>query len=185
MYFLVDVETGGIDPHTTSLLTASFWLINDQLNMDDRVNLRVKHDVYKVSSGALAVNHIDILAHDREAAPIDALSELITSRLVDWVAQNNGNRLIPVGHNVDFDLNWLKVSFPKVEWSKFLDYHKIDTQVIARYLQMAGKLPIELKISLVSLARFFDIPHAAHTADGDCAATLDLLKAMMHPKVLA
>lgn len=187
MYLALDIETGGLDPVTTSLLTAHFAIVDDEFNILDEHGFALKHDIYHVTGGALNVNHISIEEHDKIAQPLDTvvnnLNHFLRKHALIFKGHNaEGDpmhdeiQLIPLGHNVAFDVRSLQHTLKQVQW-KFVSYRVMDTQVAARFLQICGKLPLENKCSLRALAEYFKIEDKeAHTARGDVLVTIEVMK---------
>jgi hypothetical protein len=193
-YLFKDCESGGIDPRETSLLTGFFAVTDDCFNIQATLDLAIKYPVYKVCSKALEVNKIDLVQHEANAVTVAEAENALNQFLKPFAQKVRPDLgrpvmneddlittpLIPVGHNVGFDVEFCKVSLPGVKWSKYVSYRVLDTQVIGRFLQLQGKLPADLSISLRSLAQYFDIKdEAAHTAEGDVLVTIDVFKHLL------
>jgi len=185
MYIILDVETGGIDPVEQSLLTGYLQLLDDGLNQISDFTFALKNNTYRVSATSLDINKINLIEHDKVAESKGA----IAVRLYNWLENNLKSKelAIPIGHNVNFDLKFMKENFPYCpqsvslkKWEDYIHYRTLDTQVVARFLQMAGFISKDNKCSLRDLARELNIKDtAAHTADGDVAVTLSVLKHLL------
>ena len=181
MYIALDVETGGIGSDK-SLLTAFLAVLDKNFNIIDQLDLKVKPDdgIYKVTAEALGINGINLVKHEAEAIPESKVGTL----LYNFLQQHNPNgksKLIPVGHNVGFDIKFLQSKVISAgNWDKFVSYRLLDTGVIAQYMKVKGRIPESVSGSLGSLAKFFDVPkQVAHTADGDVRMTIDVLKGLL------
>lgn len=178
MYLLGDVETGGLDPTKTSLLTASFVLVSDGLKPVDHLNIVIKHDIYHVQSQALAINKINLANHDYSACTVQEAEDTLNVTLSSWYEQNGG-ALSPIGQYWQFDDNFLRTSLPDVRWNVFLSRDILDTKYIASFLIRCGLMP-KMSTSLGKLADYYGIVHEQdHTAHGDCETTLQVLRAMI------
>jgi len=140
----------------------------------DKLDLIIKPDdgVYSVTVGALSVNKIDLVEHDKKAIK---QSEAKT-KFLDFLSKHSqfqSNKLKLISHNTAFDKNWLQTKFlPITEWENYFSRRPIDTQTTAVFLQEAGKLPPTITCALTSLAEYFCIDQSgAHTARGDCEMT--------------
>lgn len=84
-------------------------------------------------------------------------------------------KLIPCGHNINFDLQHLEHFYRGLGYDNFLgclDYHHIDTMVIANFLKDKGKLDQKQRTSLGDLCMRFGIPmENQHDALCDITAT--------------
>jgi DNA polymerase III alpha subunit (gram-positive type) len=177
MFICLDTETGGLDPKRHTLLTASFRILDADLRQVDGIDLFIAPDEeYRVTAGALQVNRIDILDHSRRAvSPLEARLRLI--ELLDRWAKP---RLTPIGHNIMFDLNFIHEHLlPKHEWEARVSYRVMDTQVIALFLQLTGKLKASSS-SLMGLALSLGVPQkAAHTAADDAEVTAEVFRRLV------
>jgi DNA polymerase III epsilon subunit-like protein len=88
-------------------------------------------------------------------------------------------RAMPVGHNVQFDIQFMKWAFNQylrpLSYDNLFDYHSIDSFQIAFF----KKVQIERSMKytqLTDLTRFYGIIHDAHQAMGDVEATVEVLK---------
>ena len=70
------------------------------------LHLRLKHPEYGVEASALAVNGIDLLAHDQVAQPPQDAAQALR----DYAAEVG--RVMLGGHNFDFDLAFLRPLLP-------------------------------------------------------------------------
>jgi DNA polymerase III epsilon subunit-like protein len=179
-YLVLDTETGGFEG--TSLLTACFLVTDEAFNELDQLMLKMKPDdgKYIVTGESLRVNGIDLKTHDTEAIPYREAGV----KLYDFLNGNSilgSEKLIPVGHNVVFDI--LKIQeflISKEKWSRFVSYRTLDTATIARACIAAGLLPTSLSGSLSSIAEYFNIDtSAAHSADGDVAMAVLVLENLL------
>lgn len=177
MYLAIDSETGGIDPKTTCLLTATFFVLDHKFELVDKLESFIKYPVYQVSAGALNVNKINLVEHEVKAKERSEVGFEVDAFLAKYSRQE---RLTVIGQNVAFDIGFLKEWLPEVNWSTRISYRVIDTYPIAQYLQLVGLLPFGLKLSLGGLAEHFQIEHEnAHDATADVITTVAVLKKML------
>lgn len=180
MRFLAnDCETGGIG-HDKSLLTAYFVALDTKFNPIDDLYLRMKpvDGIYKVQAEALAINGINLIEHDKIAETPDICMQKLIA-FVEMHSDKGKDRLVPIGHNVAFDIQFYKHAILRrpTQMDKYVDYRCLDTCVIAKFLQLTGKLPPNMKISLDELAKFFRIPKPeVHDAKTDTLVSVDVLK---------
>lgn len=180
-FISLDVETGGIGKDK-SLLTAYFMVMDEAGNKVTDLDLRIKPEdkIYHVTAEALSINKINLVSHDAEAIT----DREAGSRLYEFlrlVSQDGKQKLIPVGHNVKFDIDfiWEKL-LSRPSWEHFVSYRVIDTASIGQFLQLAGLIPPEVSGSLGSLAKEFQVVNpAAHTGEGDVLTTVGILKGML------
>jgi DNA polymerase III alpha subunit (gram-positive type) len=182
-YIAFDCETGGITVDT-SLLTAYFIVMNHKFEVLDTLDLKVKPNnkaPYVVTAEALGINGINLVEHDKLAITESEAGGKLREFL--WKNSENGKaRLVPVGHNVGFDEDFIHVHLlNKKEYSKYCSYRKLDTSVVAQYLKAQGKLPESITGSLTSLMEHFGLKFQgrAHDADSDTIGTVEVLKKML------
>lgn len=180
MKFLgTDCETGGIGDDT-SLLTAYFVALDSNFNTVDDLYLKVKppNFVYNVTAEALSINGINLVEHNKAAETPDVCMQ----KLLDFVqmhSEQGKDRLVPIGHNVAFDIRRYKTQLLRrpTQIDKYVDYRCLDTCAIARFLQLTNKLPPKMSISLDELSRFFRIPKPEiHDAKSDTHAAIKVLQ---------
>ncbi len=168
----LDTETGGRDPARHSLLTIGAVTLGVDGEISRPLHLRLKHAEYCVEAGALAVNGIDLLAHDQVAQPPEAAAQALR----DYAAEVG--RVMLGGHNFDFDLAFLRPLLPDLR-RVFRSGH-VDTKLSAQFLIHAGVLPHTVGTPLSQLTGHFGIEYAAHDALEDARATarvyVELLK---------
>ena len=174
MYLAFDTETGGVDPATTSCLTAFFQVLNGDLEPLDELEVSFKHPIYHVEAEALGINHIDLIKHDAEAKPLPVTIAKIENLLEIW------GRLIPIGHNISFDISEIASIVP--DFRSKIHYRTIDTASICRFLILCGKLPPTLS-GLDNFCEHFGILLEAHNAKNDTIATVKLLKELIHATI--
>lgn len=184
MYIALDIESGGIG-HDKSLLTAFFAVLDKDFNELDtfEVNVKPKDKIYHVTAEALGINGINLIEHEAIAHTPDYWKTLLY-KFLEKNSNDGKIKLIPIGHNVAFDVKFITESPDKLitsnTWKKFVSYRPIDTCSLAQSLRVVGKLPFELSCSLTNLAEFFSIStEGAHTADADVRMTIEVAKKLL------
>ncbi len=182
LFLPVDNETGGLS-NGVSLLTSYLEVVNMDLQVIDSLSLFVKPNdgVYRVEAGGLEVNKINLIDHDKIAIPYSAAGQLLF-RFLQKHSQDGKIKLIPVGKQVHGDIAWLQEHLlGKKTMDKFVSYRTIDITGIAYSLQIKGKLPPDLGLSLGSLVEYFDIriDGVQHEAKYDTQATMAVWKKLM------
>ena len=175
-YVALDTETGGIG-EDKSLLTAYLAILDEDLNVIDELDLKTKPDdgVYRVVGEALRINKIDLATHDLEAITYKEAG----TKIYDFLYKNNPGgklKLIPVGHNVAFDIKFLcEHTLSKKSFDKYVGYRCLDSGTISMFLMKTGRLP-QMNASLGTLAAHYGITFDSHTAKGDTLATVAVMK---------
>ncbi len=191
-FIVLDTETGGLDPKTSSLLSVAMLLADDKFNTHDIRHAKCRPNTvagqqgaYQVEASAMKVNGINIVRHDQEAVCYSDISISILETLKRWRATAEGEspgdrRLMVVGHNVNFDLGFIwHHLIPKPIWEQYCSYRTLDTSSIIRYLQLTGKLPSGLSGSLKSICTHLGIDVSGHhDAKMDARMTLSVLRCL-------
>ena len=185
-YLAFDCETGGLYTHKHSLLSIAFAVADENLEVIDVLEMKLKDQetnaTFKVTAGALAVNKINIIQHNKEAITFaDARQKLIA-----FLAKHKLNKFIPLGHNIGFDFGFVYENLMlKEEFDKFVDYRVLDTATIGRYLKEKGVGPAGRKSSLEHWSEFLGLEakeEALHTAMFDTLLTVEVYRGMLKLK---
>jgi DNA polymerase-3 subunit epsilon len=152
-YIAFDCETTGLDANVNNLLTATFIVLDTDLNELDRLNISLKSESYTINAKAMEVNKIDIVKHQTNSKDlIDTKAQLI-----NFLKKNKTNfYLTPIGHNIQFDIQFIKKLLGD-EYNNYFSYNSVDTIVIANFLKMCGKLPERQPVSLSKLSEYYGI----------------------------
>lgn len=144
MYLFIDTETGGLTPQY-SLLTVSCILADKDFNVvpvdahSPGLYLSLKHDEYVLTAGALSVNKINIATHHDAAADMPAARNALRQFLQRATTITGKKRLVPAGHNVAFDVQFLRAYMLDAEtWDQYFTYPFLDTAAVARFLNAAN-----------------------------------------------
>lgn len=179
-YVAFDTETGGVTLDT-SLLTAYFAVLDENFEMVDELYLRLKPEDgrYFITAGALKVNGINLIEHDSVAITYKEAKTL----LYRFLEKNyRGEKLIPIGHGVYFDIVRIKQDLiSQGSWEGFVSYRSLDTSVAAQFLCAAGLFPEDVSGSLGSLVKYFNLPSQGklHDARIDTLQTIAVLRELL------
>ena len=185
-FLAFDVETGGLDPNKASLLTAYFAVLDENFDAIDELSLEIKNnsenDQYHVSAKALELNRIDLVQLQKNGISVDNAK----LKLIDLIMKHSEDgkfRLMPLGHNVNFDIGFVQAHLiPKEIWDKYVSYRLADTASFGIFLQRVKKvIPPNVRGDLKSLAKYFGIDVEKgdlHTAKFDTVVAVLLLQAM-------
>jgi len=192
MYLAFDTETTGIDAVKNNLLTACFIVLDDNLVEIDSLNLNIKYNEYNISVRAMEINKIDLIKHHNSRNSVDL--KTARSMLLDFLRKNKKahsnsslsygyNLFTPIGHNVSFDINFIKGCglLSEYEYNSYISFNCVDTICIAQFLKLTGEIPKTQSISLVNLCSYYNIKsegntESYHTAEYDIVMTLHLLR---------
>lgn len=182
-YISVDVETGGIGG-PADLLTAFFGIHDEDLNLIEELTIRLRpdseDDFFSVSAKALEINKINLVEHFKVAKPKSEAGKELWEYLRRH-SENGGNKLIPVGHNVYFDI--LKISdklLGKKTLDAFVQYGVLDSGSIKKFMQLLKLLPQDLPGGLGKIMAHYGIEFQgeAHNERADALGSVDLIKRM-------
>jgi len=171
-YLAFDVESGGVtDDH--SLLSVYFAVIDEDLKtLYGELDLLVKPDDgnYVVSAQALEVNKIDLISHDKIAIPESKAGTMLYNFL-KLHAPDGTVKLTPLGHNIAFDVQFIKKHLVNKAFNQYVSYRMLDTSSIIQFLKLTGMVSRDLAGSLSEIAAHFgistitNVPHTAKGAD--------------------
>jgi DNA polymerase III alpha subunit (gram-positive type) len=180
----MDAETGGLTPQH-SLLTLSCIAVDDKFNIvpigghNPGLYLRIRHDEYALTAGALAVNQINLVEHNEKGVDVKTASDMLRDFVSRACAATNKKRLVPAGHNVSFDVQFVRACLLNdAQWNEFFTYPFLDTAAVARFFTAAGRYDGR-GYSLGVLRRIF-VPHTdgqtMHNAETDNLVSIELTK---------
>jgi len=179
-FICLDTETGGITPGT-SLLTAFFGIFDEEFNLVDEIyfSLKPEDDNYVVTAQALEINKINLIEHNK----IAILYKDAKTPLYEFLKKNyQGEKLIPVGHGIYFDVLRIKQHLiSQGSWETFVSYKTLDTGVIFNFLKILNIFPNDASGSLDSLLTMLNIPSIGelHNCKIDALQTMSVLKAFV------
>lgn len=183
MYLFMDTETGGLTPQH-SLLTVSCIVADEKFNIvpvdDNRpgLYLRIRHDEYALTAGALSVNKINIVEHNEKGVTLSVATDLLFGYMQRACQVVGKKRLVPAGHNVSFDVQFIRANLlTDKQWNEFFTYPFLDTAAVARFLAASGLY--SGGYSLTALRdRFLSHMSSAimHNAEADNLVTIELAK---------
>lgn len=157
--FIVDTETGGLNPDIHALLDVHFRSLQSDFKFTIRLPIykSVTHDALCVNK----LNWIDIISRPREEPKNFNLFKEIIKR-----------NLIIIGHNIDFDIKFIE----KHLINNFICY-TIDTRLLAKKMYPNIKDYSLKNLSKGIVGKYNE--ELAHTAEYDCILTENLLKKML------
>lgn len=183
VHFVMDTETGGLNPQYFGLLEVAFAVI-----INDKIVKRVDYNVYDSSKEydeeALAINGYtekQIKQFPKAEDVIQHIKEDIIFRYTDTY---ENTMVVPIGHNIEFDLRFLRRFFKDQGEGEFWDFNvdeenAIDTLKIARDLTKEGIITTP-NHKLVTLAECFGKPtRGLHKAKQDVETTIEVLEHLL------
>lgn len=197
----IDTETTGVDAKTNSIIELGAILYEGSSKIE-QFNLHIVSSG-AVDLGALKVNKLNF--NSLESSNFNSVGTNYVSRetpeaaiktfcnfLLEKVVPKVQNKIVILGHSVEFDIRFIKQWFINQRITGFdviFDHNVIDTKIISNFLKNCGLLPID-NISLGALAKALNITvdtTKLHTALYDCELTancyfkmLDLVKGVKY-----
>jgi DNA polymerase-3 subunit epsilon len=172
---VLDTETGGLDVFQNSLLSMAFVSFDGK----KQIEIFVKEDHINTVPQAMAVNKIDLNDIQKNGLkPLDACLAL-EAFLDDLIAYTGQPYFTLVGHNIAFDLAYLKRLYRLAQrpYPRALSHRSIDTHTLLWALAILKQKDPSVTTSDGAFNHYQIQPPAElrHTALGDAVATRDLL----------
>jgi len=174
---IFDCETGGLDATKHPLLTLAGIIVRDGIIVEC-FDYKIKpFDGQELTDEALDINGItreQIKGFEEPKVVYEKLTKLLNKYKFKWDKDNEA-KFVPVGYNVGFDIEFLRVFFEnngdKYLFS-FINVRKvIDIYKGALFMHYCGLLPSLPNWKLGTLCEHFSIPLSAHDAVEDIRAT--------------
>lgn len=176
-YFAFDTETSGLDPRTDCILSLAYILLDAELNVIATAQgFFFPPEGKEVSAEAAAVNGYSVDTwRARNALPASALAGYVSAC---W-EQHGVARALPLGHNVKFDLDFLKEAVDKGALQRALSYHSVDTLTLSVAIDQAHHIDGG-RYRLTDLcSRYGVVLENAHDSLGDISATVALYRRLL------
>lgn len=177
-YFLFDVETTGLEAGYHEILSLAAIILDDNLNFKSKgyMNLMPNH-WDRAQPKALEVNKIDPktwkASHTSNAESVEKMVEFIDKNV------RKNEKVMPMGHNVGFDRDFLKALFKNVGVPWRLHYREKDTiQMMDDWRLFTGEKFTDFRLGSCCSRFGIKIPNA-HDASADAYATMQLAHAIL------
>lgn len=176
IFFVFDVETSGLDHNQNEILSFSARLLARDLTEISSM-LQYAFPEKEVDPTAARINGY---TKEAWASKYADTQENLFAQVRKFLQGNT--RLIAVGHNVNFDLNFLRALFQKYnaldDFKRYVSYHSIDTLTVALMVDIAQRGLPQGSYSLSNLSDRFGISlgDKAHDVEEDVKATITLFK---------
>ena len=183
VFMFFDLETGGLNPKDSDILTGYFGFFNEELKLLDELELKLKPDnrLPMANAGALKVNGINLQDHlaDPETVTYSKGRELLLNMAKKYLKkQGRFSNLLPSGFNItSFDVPFIKEHLIDEDtWNGVWHYKHRDVMADTEFLRYCGWLPKDVS-RLTQCADYFGVAQGiAHTARADTLMTVELLK---------
>lgn len=146
IFAAIDLETTGLDPAHCEVLELAIVPLNEDFTVSSDIpeftaRIKAKHPEL-IEQTAIDVNRLD----PTEGKPL----EEVRADLAQWAEENGITGIVPLAHNLAFDLSFLKVSFPT--FSRIVSGHGRDSMRLAITLNDLARMQDgEVRFPSVSL----------------------------------
>lgn len=173
---VLDTETGGIDPMTNSILSLGTVVWEDGV-LGAEFEVKIKEPILSLTIEAMAINRIDLVEHAKTAlSPAEAMKRFRAFLKKHF---KNEPKIALVGHNVGFDIGFLKrlCRLSEQNYDDLFSHRSTDTAGILRFMALAGRSNLSGAGLDEALAHFNVKVNGGlrHTALEDARATALLL----------
>ncbi len=187
-YLILDTEATGLHPHLSCLLEVGIIITDQELNILDKKVWEIQPEENAfIDPEAMKVNNIDLNKRP------DAISQLVfCQEFYTFLNKYFIEPPIVVAQFYPFDYAYLDTTFVKNSFGsrlarEMLGNNFIDTKALAYYFNLkAERAGTEPPFPITSLSKDGGLADKlgisrlkAHTALGDCEATLEVLKAYL------
>lgn len=176
---VIDTETGGLRPREHSLLTIGMVLVDftpKRIEFIDEKHIFLKHEVYHVGRTAMRINGINLEEHHAKGV----LPKFAFKEMDAFMGTHDLFNTMILGHNVHFDINFLKVFFDSLGEDFLFSKDKEDTRYMWERLRRQGLVHPFKDAKLGTIANHFGIDYSgAHDAINDCKITAQVYRGML------
>lgn len=179
-FVFIDTETGGTIPEKHSLLSIGLvvWdLANGKIAESEYF---IKSDNYVITKEARKINKFNESIHEKIAEEPDIVISKMLSFMNKYFPEGT---FIPLaGHNVNFDINFLKVFFKNHNrsYNQYFSHRTIDTYSVYKTLVLSGLIAENLNSSHDAFSYFGIKVSKRHNALSDCLATVELYENLIN-----
>lgn len=175
----IDTETGGTDPSKHSLLSIGLVVWDVNSSVVNTKEIFIKHDKYLCTEEAIKINNFNQANHELKAISFENAFRTIEEFCVKNFPKDY--KIILAGHNVQFDINFLKEFFRQnnKEYDSLFSHRCIDTFSIIQHLQFADKLDTDITNSDEAFRHFGIEVETRHDALSDIIATVKLFEKLI------
>ena len=180
-FLVIDTETGGLNCDKNSILSIAGVIWEPRSEISKLFDFYIKEPVMNVEEKALKINKIDLKhVYEHGLTPREAVIHI--KKALDARFGQNRKQIQLVGHNVSFDLGFIKRLYRLAGLDYYSDFRDraLDSCSILQFLMISGKVK-GFRASADVLFESAGVKIAEkdrHTAFGDAFATaksLDIL----------
>ena len=183
----IDVETTGVNPNKNGIIQLA-CLIEIDGKVVDKCHLKIKpfeKDVIEQSAlDTVGVTLEEIMQYEDPTNAYWQFRKML-EKYINVYDKNKANKFIPVGYNVQFDLDFLDAFFRKNQdkyIGSFFNWRKLDVLQMFYWRHYLGIDSLE-SYKLEKVCEKYKVPLEAHDAFNDIVATRTLFK-MLEKQIL-
>ncbi len=178
LFLFVDTETGGTIPTKHSLLQIGLVVWDCNSGIVDTKEFYIKSKQYTVTKKAQQINKFNLDEHNQKAE----LSKIVMRNMIHFLRQYfSCEESIPIiGHNVQFDINFLKEFFRRNNrsFNRMFSHRYIDMYSLYKTMALAGQMD-DINSSAEAFKLFNIKIDERHKALDDCIATVRLFERLL------
>lgn len=166
---VLDVETGGLNSNTNAVCSVSFLFPGEII--PKTIYIQPYGLIYEKE--ALEINGLTKEFLKDNGVPVEDFRILFVSEISKYFKP--GQRIKLLGHNISFDIGFLKRLLTEPLYNEIFHYHFKDTMVLAHMFKDNNKFEKLESLSLFRVYRYlFDdgMEQSAHKSDMDVMMTI-------------
>ena len=178
-FVFIDTETGGTIPGKHSLLSVGLAVWEYGKGIIAEKEWFVFYDNYTVTETAKSINKFDVTNHNKKAIKQNDFIDELLNFCYEYFDKTFA---IPIaGHNVQFDIAFLKVLFYQNHrsFNQYFSHRYIDTYSVFKTCVLAGIIKEKIDSSSDAFSYFGIKVKGRHSALGDCVATVELYEKLI------
>lgn len=178
-FVFIDTETGGTIPEKHSLLSIGCVIWDKSIGIIDKKEFFIAHNRFIITKKAQEINKFNRKEQLQKAEKPQEVIESILEFLYEYFDKKVAIPII--GHNIQFDINFLKVFFRKNNrsFNQYFSHRSIDTYSVFKTLVLAGVIETNIDSSSEAFKYFGIKVDNRHSAIGDCIATVQLFEKLI------
>lgn len=168
----LDTETGGINPKVNSLLSIGLVIWEDKKIIFEK-EFFVKEEQYNITPKAMEINKLNLDELKKNGMEKNKIKEEITK----IIKKNFEDKAILAGHNINFDISFIKTIFTEKEFMNLFSYRSIDTASIIKYISIKKNINLT---SLDDAIKYYNLKiEKRHSALDDAMVTAKIFNLLL------
>lgn len=168
----LDTETGGINPKVNSLLSIGLVIWEDKKIIFEK-EFFLKEEQYNITPKAMEINKLNLDELKKNGIEKNKIKEEITK----IIKRNFEDKAILAGHNINFDISFIKTIFTEEEFMNLFSYRSIDTASIIKYISIKKNINLT---SLDDAIKYYNLKiEKRHSALDDAIVTAKIFNLLL------